>query len=234
MSQLKRRVRSVLLFLVFGLCLTAGVFGFDLGIGVKAGVTFPWYSGYGYEDWLAYWAFDRVIKLGFSGGAFITIGIFDFLAIQPEVFFSQLGGRSGYGTLSLNDKWNGIDIQALLKARFPTRRRAIFDLFAGPNLQIKTGTVDFEIKDYYGNVLLYGWWDDAVLRDPVLGLVFGLGMEFPMGSYFFTVDARYSLGLWSRFTGSGGFGPWYQNYVQVMVGAGFVLVGKHRTVSRMR
>jgi hypothetical protein len=232
MSQLKRRVRSVLLFLVFGLCLTGGVFGFDLGIGVKAGVTFPWYSGSGYTTWI--YPYERVIKIGFSGGAFITIGIFDFLAIQPEVFFSQLGGRSGYSIYSLNDKWNGIDIQALLKARFPTRRRAIFDLFAGPNLQIKTGTVDFEMKDYYGNVYVYGWWNDSVLRNPVLGLVLGLGMEFPMGSYFFTVDARYGLALWSRFTGSAGFGPWYQNSVQVMVGAGFVLVGKQRTLSRMR
>jgi hypothetical protein len=229
---LKKHWRFPVLLVVFGLCLTAGAFGFDLDIGVKAGVTFPWYSGSGYATWI--YPFERIIKLGFSGGAFITIGMFDFLAIQPEVFFSQLGGRSGYGSVSLNDRWNGIDIQALLKARFHTRRRAIFDLFAGPNLQIKTGAVDFELKDYYGNVLLYGWWDESVLRDPVLGLVLGFGMEFPMGSYFFTMDARYSLGLWSRFTGSGGFGPWYQNSVQVMVGVGFVLVGKQRTVSRMR
>ena len=231
----KKGWRVLILLVVFGLCLTAGAFGFDLGIGVKAGATFPWYSGSGYQDWRAFWgSFEPALKIGFTGGAFITIGLFDFLAIQPEVFFSQLGSRAGDGYYSLNDRWNGFDIQALLKARFHTRRRAIFDLFAGPNLQIKTGTADFEIKDYYGNVYLYGWLNDSVLREPVLGLVFGLGMEFPMGSYFFTVDARYSLGLWSRLTDSSGFAPWYQNSVQVMFGVGLVLVGKQRTLSRMR
>ena len=229
---LKKGWRFPILLVVFGLCLTAGAFGFDLGIGVKAGVTFPWYSGTGYATWIE--PYTPGLRIGFSGGAFITIGLFDFLAIQPEVFFSQLGGRAGDGFYSLVDKWNGIDISALLKARFHGRRRTVFDLFAGPDLQIKTGNLEFELKDYYGNVYAYGWWNDSVLRNPVLGLVLGLGMEFPMGSYFFTVDARYGLGLWSRFTGSAGFGPWYQNSVQVMVGAGIVLVGKQRTLSRMR
>jgi len=229
---LKKRWRFPILLAVFGLCLTVGVFGFDLEIGVKAGATLPWYSGAGYATWID--PYEREIKFGFSGGAFITVGMFDFLAIQPEVFFSQLGGRAGDQYYSLNDKWNGIDIQALLKARFHTRRRAIVNLFAGPNLQIKTGTVETTLKDPYGNVYFSGIWKDEVLRDPVLGLVFGLGMDFPLGSFFLTMDGRYSLALWSRFTDSSGFAPWYQNCVQLMAGAGFVLVGKQRTVSRLR
>jgi hypothetical protein len=64
----------------------------------------------------------------------IAIGILDFLAIQPEILFSQLGAKSGLAILTLNERWNGIDVQAFFKARIPIRRRAIFDLFAGPNL----------------------------------------------------------------------------------------------------
>ncbi len=239
MDRLGRQGRFAVLFFVLGLCLTAGVFGFDLEIGVKVGAALPWYSGPGYQDWLVdpfgygFPSEHSVFKLGFSGGAFLTIGLFDFLAIQPEVFFSQLGAKSRDGYITWNDKANVIDIQALLKARFPTRRRAIFNLFAGPDLQFKAGTVDWELTDLFGG-MIYGFWQDANLRDPVLGLVFGLGMEFPLGSFFFTLDARYGMGLWSRFTDSSGIAPWYQNSVQLMVGAGLVLAGKQRTISRMR
>jgi hypothetical protein len=232
-SVLNKRTRPAVLLVVFGLCLTTGAFGFDLDFGVKAGICLPWYRGSGYEEWLDSIPIDRETKLAFSGGAFLTIGITDVLAIQPEVLFSQLGGHSGDGFYVWNDKANSIDIAALLKARIRTSRRTILDLFAGPDLLVKAGRVDFEMTDPYGGVWLYGYWDDEYLRDPLLGLVFGLGLEVPLGSYFITVDGRFCLGVTSRFTESADIGAWYQNSVQLMIGTGFVLVGKRESISRL-
>jgi hypothetical protein len=67
---------------------------FDLSVGGKAGVTFPRYIGADYNSWMEDRLFQAAFKLDWSAGVFLTIGVLPFLAIQPEILVSNLGGFS--------------------------------------------------------------------------------------------------------------------------------------------
>jgi hypothetical protein len=205
---------------------------FDLSLGVKAGVTFPWYFGSDYDSWLVYNTFRPNFKIGGSAGGFLTIGVASFLAIQPEVFFSGLGGSSSDGVVTWNDAANGLDLQVLLKLRTKPGKRARFNLFVGPDFFFTANPVKVSLI-YYGYLVGSGFWLYPN-RVPMYGVTAGLGLEFPLGWFFLTLDGRYNLGLVSRFTEDSPYRSWYQQSIQVMFGIGLVVVGKRESMSRMR
>jgi hypothetical protein len=199
---------------------SAGAFGFDLSAGVKVGVTFPWYSGPDYEDWLSALGISTKVKFGVSGGAFVTIGIADALAFQPEAFFSMLGGNYGDPYFTIKDDAQGIDVHALLKARIKAGGRTKIDLFAGPSFFFKLGTSI--------------WRPDSALRVPTIGVAFGVGLTYFLGKQLFSLDARYIKGLQSRFTDASGISGWYQDGIQVMIGTALIFIGKTERAPRLK
>jgi hypothetical protein len=211
-------------------CAPGLAWGFDLAIGAKVGLTSPWYSGTGYDAWLAGVA-ERRAQLGLSGGLFVTLGLIDSLFLQPEVFYSRLGGSSGDGSISWEDQSNVLDAHLLVKGRFKAGRTWVC-LFGGPALLAEM-THDIRLTDRYGNFAT-GEWPEEIIRVPVFGLVAGAGVEFPAGPLLMSVDARYGLGLESRFTDDSGAGRWYQNEIQLMVGTAIVLAGARPRASRVR
>ncbi len=200
--------------------------GFDLSAGLKGGVAMPFYSGPGYAAWLSDVDLTPNLAFRFGGGLFLTVGMADLLALQPEVFYSVLGGLSGSSVL-WKDKVPALDGQLLLKLRFRLRGFKRLELFAGPQAILKLGAASFVVEDWSGYTT--GTWNDFYLEDLTFGVVGGIGWVYLRGRTLFSVDVRYCHGLSSRFTAASGFGDWHQNVVQLMFGIGRQLAGGRMT-----
>jgi hypothetical protein len=211
-----------LAFLVVLLILPLAAFAFDVTIGVKGGVAAPFYTGADYEDLLAGGA-QTEFRLGFSAGGFVTIGIIDLLAIQPEVMYSMMGGNFGDDLATWLDKVTFLEVPVLLKVRLKAGNLSLHPSI-GPDFLIKIGEWKAELRDdTTGEVLPIATYDMSIMRMPIIGAVAGLGLLFPVGDGVLTVDARYHLGLMSRYTEDNGL-DWKQNNVQLLVGYGFPVV----------
>ncbi len=141
-------------------------FSLDLSAGVKAGFSVSSHAGSDYRDFLDDWPADNAMHLGFQFGGFATIGLLDFLAIEPEVLVAFLGntfkedvepyGFEGYA--KYYDKLTYLEPAVLAKLRFGS-----FYVFAGPMLMVRLG------KGKYGHKA-----DDEVVED-ILDAVYGSG-----------------------------------------------------------
>jgi hypothetical protein len=131
--------RKCMIIVFITLFAPVACFGFDLGLGVKLGAGYPFFSGQDYKDVLeaatiasgvdAYGAsFSTRFKVGFSGGVYATLGFFDFLALQTEAIFSMGGGAIGFPEndelYSYREAYNVsmIEVPVLLKLRFGYRK----------------------------------------------------------------------------------------------------------------
>jgi len=197
---------------------------FDVTIGIKGGVGYPFYSGSDYEAVLAAGASTK-FRLGYSAGAFVTLGIINWLAIQPEIMYSSLGGNFGDSSSTWYDRANVIEIPLLLKLRLKMGSLRICP-FAGADVLLKIGDWNFEVKDNAGNVLMSGTWNNQYLRVPIIGAPVGVGFDIPVGRGWVTIEARYLIGIMNRFTDDNpaGYTDWRQNAIQVLVGYGFAVV----------
>jgi hypothetical protein len=231
MGRRKTKIWFAILALVTYFFLPQITESFDLSLGAKAGVTFPRYIGADYNAWLAPGAFSARFMLDWSAGVFMTFGVLPFLAIQPEILVSNLGG---YAVNPIFWHWKediqGIDVQVLIKWRTRTGKRVGFNLFVGPDIFFKYSPVKIRYTDLLGDPVPYSTdyqpWNEAWIRVPTYGFSAGAGLEVPLRRFFLTFDGRYNLSLVSHFTDAGPYHRWYQQSIQVTVGVGFVLVGK--------
>ncbi len=194
---------------------------FDLTVGIKAGVGYPFYSGSDYDAMLAGGASTK-FRLGFSVGAFATLGIIDVLAIQPEIMYSHLGGNFGDASAIWYDNANAIEIPLLLKLRLKMGS-ARFCPFAGADVLIKVGDWNFELKDSSETLIMSGRWNPQYIRVPIIGVVAGFGFDMPARTGWVTIDARYLIGVMNRFTDNSPIRDWRQNAIQLLLGYGFAV-----------
>jgi hypothetical protein len=192
------------LWLVVLALLMVSVIGFslDLSAGVKAGFNVSSYAGSDYRNYLEDWPADNAIHLGFQFGGFATIGLLDFLAIEPEVLVAFLGDTFkedmkpyGYGGYArYYDKLTYLEPAVLAKIRFGS-----FNVFAGPMLMVrlgsgKTGTKadDDDLDDLIADEVDY---EDDVFKKMVFAVTGGGGSMVPVGPGDLLVEVRgqYSL-----------------------------------------
>jgi hypothetical protein len=238
MDRRKSKVWCASLCLVIFFFIPQVTRSFDLSVGAKAGLTFPRYIGADYNSWMANGAFKARFMLDWSAGGFVTIGVLPFLAIQPEVLVSNLGGYSSNVFFNWKEDIQGIDVQILLKWRTRTGQRPRLNLFAGPDIFFKYSPVKIRFTNILGNPEpyfgLYTAWNDEWIRVPTYGLSAGLELEIPLRRFFLTFDGRYNLSLVSHFTEESVYRKWYQQSFQLMFGTGFVLIGGQARASRAR
>ena len=199
-------------------------FGFDLTLGVKGGGALPFYSGTDYQETLLDAAGRQTeLRFGYSAGMFVTIGIVNFLAVQPEVLYSALGGNFGDSSQTFKENVTVLEIPVLLKARFRIGRLQLSP-FAGPDLLIPIGEWSNKlIDDSTGDVLLSGTFDMNDIRNAIIGVVMGAGVLIPLGAVSVSLDARYHLGLQSMYTEAFDWDV-RQNAVQLLVGIGYNVI----------
>jgi hypothetical protein len=215
--------------LIVIIVLSTSAFSQSISAGIKGGIGLPFFSGSDYDDWVDAWTIggdtiNTQIKISFQVGAFISIDIMDFLAIQPEIYYTSSGGFYGNDNGYFADTVNFIEIPILIKAKFNTGG-IIVNAFAGPDVLIRLGTDDEgNIYDDQGEDVGDITWNGDYLNSFLFQLVFGAGVDIPFEGFFITIDARYMLGLTQRFTNDSGTDDWKQNNIQIMVGIGFNLM----------
>jgi len=172
-------------------------FGLDVSIGLKGGVNHSSYVGGDYKDILdSAPELSNAFNLGFQAGVFATIGLIDFLAIQPEVLIVLSGDKFKVdveplfeGSMTVYDKLTYLEPAVLFKARID-----MFNIFVGPMIMLRLGNGKTGFKaddDFIGS-------DEAEYADDDFNkLVFaatgGFGILYPAGpgSLVFEVRGRY-------------------------------------------
>jgi hypothetical protein len=224
---------------------------FDLSLSLKAGPGIPFFSGQDFGYWLAglenaFFAdegysvdFKSKLALSLSAGLSLTLGLFDFLALQPEVIYTRAGGQYGfddpvnYGKVSYRDQLNFLEQVVLTVFRFG-KGRTTMNLFAGPEVAVRIGSVDIKIKQD-GYLVGEGSWVESQFAQWFLNLVMGTGVSYSLpGGMRLTFEARYLMGLTSVMNELTGLADWKQNDLQFLVGVGWILAGKRIPRSKVR
>ena len=166
---MKRILVAVLMIMVFST--TAGAEG--MMAGPKAG--FNMFKAYGDDvpdeaEWYYGGAF----------GAFLSFGVREMIALQPEVVYSMKGWKVGDESLKLGY----IDIPVLVKVMLPTEGALDPSIFIGPSIGflLSAKAEDVDVKDDF--------------KSTDFGLVVGGGIDYQLsdtGALLF--DVRYSMGL---------------------------------------
>jgi hypothetical protein len=142
------------------------------GKGIKIGLNIASVTG---DDIEIYWK----SKTGFCVAGFLTIGLNDVFAIQPEVFFSTKGYKSEQEEDFYVTSLTYLEIPLLAKVFIPTGTKITPNIFVGPSLGLKIGgsvaSEDFKGTDF--------------------GLCFGGGIDFAIGTGKFLAELRYTMSL---------------------------------------
>lgn len=146
--------------------------------GIKGGVNFANLSASGSTP-----VFDWNNKTGFCLGAFLTLNLSDYFALQPEAFFSRKGLKVDQITTNKTFNIDFIEAPVLLKFLLASRGNVSPSLFAGP-------FAAFKIND---NITPAGGVPGIKTFD--FGVTLGAGMDFALGSKLLVFDARYTRGL---------------------------------------
>jgi hypothetical protein len=138
-------------------------------------------------------------RIGFSGGAFVTIGLGGVFQLQPELLFVTKGATvpidltypSGaqIGSADLTFALDYLEIPVLARIALPAGRSIRPSLLVGPALAIKLRSrLNFSSPGYASQDLDFVTGTD-------LGLVMGAGANLGSGPGGLLLDARYTLGL---------------------------------------
>lgn len=147
-------------------------------LGLKAGVNLSSLSNANLDS-----------KLNGYGGIFLNVAFTDLYELQPEVFYSNQGGKSKDGDGTLNLEYISLSIAN----HFFVNRDGRFFLSIVPS-------IDFDIDDTFvglANRGEDGEGNDATFVDITFGA--GLGYRFSNG---LAVEARYKRGIVDVYSGS--------------------------------
>ena len=149
--------------LVFALLLSTSSFSQGVDLGIKGGATFANLTG----------VTDGSSKIGFVGGAFVTIKFSDKIAIQGDLLYSQQGVELDVDKINLDY----INFPLVLKYYIIKR----INIQAGPQF----GTViNDSLGGFLGSNIDFNSFD-------VTGVV-GIGVDLPLN---FRITGRYGFGL---------------------------------------
>lgn len=127
-------------------------------------------------------------KMGFAFGGFFTYNFSPTFALQPEFLYTMKGTSISEMGLDIDFKLNYIEIPVLFKFTFGEgTTKPCF--FAGPAVAFLM-TAEAEALG-----ITIDLKDDTKSMD--MGIVFGGGVGFAMGSGTMTFDGRYTMGMTS-------------------------------------
>lgn len=233
------------------LAVATPVEAYDLAVGVKAGLSSPYYTGNDYRDWLTFleqdltatygydFDFHSKWKTGLSAGAFFTLGLTRGFALQPELLLTAAGGAYGYDesdyyyAFKMTDQLRILELPLLAVGRLQHKRREL-KIFVGPAPCLRIGEVGVRLEEN-GYVASGEYAEDQFAR-LFLSMICGGGLTFFLhGGYFVSLETRFSLGLTPVMNSDRtGLESWKQSSFQVLAGFGRLLTGKKSLRSRLR
>ena len=216
---MKKMRLFVLLFFV--VCTIS--FSLDVSVGVIGGVGHSSYVGSDYKDFLESNNLENALKLNFCAGAFVTIGLMEVLAIQPEILLVGTGdkykeyvepfGFEGY--VRYYDRLTYLEAVVLVKVRL-----GMFNLFAGPTLMRRFGTGKYGYKAddaSIGDSGSLSYMDDHFAQN-VFAATAGFGILYPFSSASLVVELRGQYCFQNLLNEDVSSTVFYQYAVWIMVG----------------
>jgi hypothetical protein len=142
---------------------------------------------------------EKMTRMAFAAGAFAHFGFGGLLALEPQILFSQKGGKYGDADPAWNDeltlKIDYLEAPVLVRVYIPlipVVKASVFGGgYAGYNV---TAKYRYEETGYEEE----GDIEDAFfypLEELDYWIVFGAGAVLPLAGLLLRLDARYSLGL---------------------------------------
>jgi hypothetical protein len=183
------------------------------GKGFKVGLDMANFTGDDAPD-------EASMKLGFTGGGFITYAFSDLFALQPELLFTMKGAKSDAGGVDYKTNLSYIEIPVLFKVQLVGGGNFKPNFYAGPAISFlmsAKATADPEPT---------GWVEDVKddFKSTDIGLIGGAGADLlmGMGPGKVTFDIRYNIGLSSLDNVDDGFDAKVNNSaITFLVGYGF-------------
>ncbi len=142
---------------------------------------------------------DSESRTGLVGGVFLSIGLGDVFALQPELLFSQKGFSLTEGNDELGAELDYFAIPLLLKLMLPIEDSSVRPgIYAGGVVSFEsscglTGVIDGVTVDQDCDVTIDG--EEFTREKTDYGLVFGAEVQVDVGGVVLLVDGRYDLGL---------------------------------------
>jgi hypothetical protein len=246
------RRATLLIFIIVILSVSSSGFCIDTIVGVKGGGGHFSYMGDDYQDFLESNNMSSDLKLGFAIGAFVTIELADYFAVQPEVLLLMAGDAyrgdasdwdpvlAGpyYGEVKYIDQYLYAVIPLLIKTGFWRLR-----IFAGPTLLLRLGDgkmrlrADDELLQHHFELTGLDSLEyvDGVFARKAYAATAGLGFEFPAGRRggVFLLEGRGQYVFTNVLDES--WGPEFQAYgVLLMLGYGLGSGGRQQIRSKIR
>lgn len=174
----------------------------QLQMGIKAGANISNFTGGDFEN------VEKEALVGVYGGAYLRFRFFDFLALQPELLFSNQGAKLKSATEEFDAKINYVNIPVMVQFYFGN-----FYLEAGPQVGFKVSEdiPDQTIEDF--------------AKSSDFSAAFGLGYESKIG---LGISGRYTAGI-SKVGDfdSGNIDPDFKNGV-IQIGLFYTLFNKKK------
>ena len=205
-----KRLSYVLLGSLFIMSLSTSVLAFEgVELGFKGGLLLAKASGEISIDEFGDVEFDS--KAGLGLGAYMSINISKYFAIQPEILYMQKGGQHDMSfeidfggqlisaDVELDANLNYLEIPILAKVKVPTASSITPFFIAGPAVAFNidaeaeitvTATVDGYTESETGTEDI-----KDEISDTDVGIIFGGGAEFDLGTVNLFFDVRYNIGL---------------------------------------
>ena len=135
-------------------------------------------------------------KLGFEIGALFTYSFNDYLAVQPEIYYTTKGAKDTTietEVHSLTILLDYIEVPILFKFSYPLKSYQINpSVYLGPAFSFKTGA---NIREDVGGLILEGSYNYVKTVD--YSLVFGGSVGFQLKKSEYGLDIRYVMGMTS-------------------------------------
>ena len=211
----------------------------DFSFGVKAGVGIPFFSGDDYDTYLQNqedlanfqtgddFDYHTNITVGFTGGIFLRLSLFKYIAIQTDVLFSMIGGAYGwdetdnYYSGKTKESMNCLEFPILLMFKLPVRR-FVFNIYGGPNFYLRLGKYKEETTSDGSS---YGEnYSDSTVKKFMIGISLGAGFDYYFAhrsNFFMLMDLRCTLGLTSLNESIMNMDDWKENVIQLWLGLGY-------------
>jgi hypothetical protein len=142
---------------------------------------------------------EKMTRTAFAAGAFAHFGFGGLLALEPQILYSQKGGKYGDAIPAINDqiiyKMDYIEAPVLVRVyipMIPLVKASVFGGgYAGYNIAAKYKYSETGYEEEGDIEIAFG----QEIEDIDYGIVFGAGAALPLAGLLLRVDARYSLGL---------------------------------------
>ena len=164
---------------------------------------------------------DYVYTLGPQAGIYLSLGIFDLVAVLAEFYYIRIGEimESEYGYIvNMSDY---LEFSLLVNIRMGGEAFS-FNVYGGPDVlwRIEDETA-IEIYDTDDNKLAEVILTEDDMYRWLFRMIMGIGIKVGVGNFVFSLDIRYAAPLHDCYTDNVQYNDYGLNAVQLLAGVGY-------------